>query len=197
MFSFDRHTELRLVRWALHGLFALAMLATVMTVQSFWLKKIDDDGVQAANETKWIRQRMMQTDEITAENETMVAMMNALQNRADSIRARIPDRPNEGQFLEQTTTAAEKAGIQVKEYRRGKIMFDGNHSQLNVHISLLGPFENICKYIDRLERLPRISRISKMQIKATKSTKVYPVDLTLTLFFRTDTPDERIARNSQ
>lgn len=197
MLSFDRHTELRLVRWALHGLFAIALFAVVWTVQSVWLAKMDGEGMKAAEETNWIRKRMRQTDEITKEHQTMVTMMNALQNRADSIRARIPDRPNEGQFLEQTTSAAQQAGIQVKEYRRGKIMFDGDHSQLKVHISLLGPFENICNYVDRLESLPRISRISEMRIKAAKSSNVYPVDLTLTLFFRTDTPDERVARNSQ
>lgn len=197
MKSLDRKTELRLVRSVLHVVFAAVLFGCIMTVQSIWLSRLASEKMEAAKEATWIRERMTQTSEITKEHTAMVTLMDALQNRADSIRARIPDRPNEGQFLEQTTNAAKASGVQVKEYRRGKIEFDGDHSQLRVHISLLGPFANICDYIDRLENLPRISRISQMRIKSDKQTDTYPVDLTLTLFFRADTPDERIARNVQ
>ncbi len=194
MFPLNQETEIRALRWLLNGACAVVLFGLLFTVRSVWLTSLTGERQRAERETEMIHKRMTETEQISDEHDRLTKLMQSLQDRAENIRARIPDQPNEGEFLHQATQAAEEAGVSLDKYRRGKIILDGDHSKLEVHMSFNGKYSSICRFIDRLERLPRISRTSNMILNHNQKSDNYPVELTLTLFFRSAGPAERIAR---
>jgi Tfp pilus assembly protein PilO len=195
MLPSDTQTKLKLTLWTMHLGLAGGLFCLLAFSQSLWLENIRAEGLDAFREIEKVQAQMKNADSIKRQHALLSDTLNDLKQRAEGIRARIPDHPNEGEFLKQTTQAAKDSGITISEYRRGEIDYDGDHSRLKVHVSLTGNYASICRFIDRLESLPRLSRIDNLTLSNESHSEVYPVEIILTLFFRAEQSDKRIARS--
>ncbi len=107
-----------------------------------------------------------------------------LESRADSVRQRIPDGPEEAAFLEQLHQAAEAAGLTLDDYRRGNAIRGSQHAQLEVHITGAGSHEAICRFFDQLRQFPRQTQTQHLAIREASEGAGYEIRLTLLLFYR-------------
>jgi Tfp pilus assembly protein PilO len=79
--------------------------------------------------------------------------------------------------------AAQEVGLEIRNYRRGVVLVNDSHSQLEVFVSCAGSYPQICRFFHRLARLPRISTVEKTTITSDSTAEAYPVDLTLRLYY--------------
>lgn len=191
------NAKLKYIEWALHTVFCSVMLAGVYVVQTHWLTSLRADRLGVGQEIREIRLKLAKADDVAAQHEELVEQKKAIEQRAADITGRIPAHPNEGEFLKQITSAAKECGITIKNYLRRGIDAHEDHSRLVVNLSLQGSFESICKFVDQLEQLPRISKVSNLKLTNRTKDGLYPMDLTLILFFRSELVDARIARATQ
>ena len=197
MKSAAANSKLRYIEWSLHIVFCSMLLVGVYVAQTYWLTSLRQERISVGREIQTLQSKLAKADEVAAQHEELVELKKAIERRAADITDRIPAHPNEGEFLKQTTSAAKACGITIKEYLRRGIDAHEDHSRLVVHLSLEGTFESICKFVEQLEQLPRISKVSKLRMVSRTKDGLYPMDLTLILFFRSELADARIARATQ
>jgi len=117
------------------------------------------------------------------EHSKLKASMAEVEERAATVRQRIPEQPREAEFLRNVTQIASAEGLNIRDYQRGAVTPQDDHQRLEVRLSCEGEYPSICGFLDQLAGLPRISTINKMEVSANHETGVYPFDLTVVLYF--------------
>jgi Tfp pilus assembly protein PilO len=130
-----------------------------------------------------IDELLVESGKVRATHASFKDSLVKTRDRTEALRQRIPDRPCETEFLEQMNQAADEEGLEIRDYRRGTVTVEDTHSFLEVRVLGAGSYPEICGFLDRLARLPRISTAEKITITSDATTEVYPVDLTLRLYF--------------
>ena len=179
---------------AVHGGLALLMAGIFMAVQSLVLKPLNEKHQTARQQVSEIDTILERTSEFAEENASLVEKMKSIQSRADLINDRIPASPKEAEFLQPATTAAKQTNIEILDYNRGETDSVGDYAELHVHFTIQGGYEDLCEFISRVENLPRISRVNQVKMETDSRSDIYPIDLSLILFFTRDAPLERLAR---
>ena len=198
MFFANHNSNLKAVEWVLHSTLFGVLLAGLFFAQSYWQTTLQVDQAELRREIRQIKKKLNNAEQIVSEHQRLKEMKQAIEDRAEIVRDRIPEQPNEGEFLRQTTSAARECGITITEYLRRGIETHDDHSRLMIHISLKGAFANLCRFVDQLERLPRISKVSRLKVGNLKGQEnEYPMELTLILFFRSEQEEFRVARAIQ
>jgi Tfp pilus assembly protein PilO len=109
--------------------------------------------------------------------------LNELEQRAEMIRQRIPDQPREAAFLQQVAEAAKERGLTIRDYQRGGVTVTETHSELEIRLTGEGDYASICGFFEDIALLPRVATVRRMTVSAPRGKEVYPLDMTLTLFF--------------
>jgi len=109
--------------------------------------------------------------------------LSELQQRAQNMRDGIPDDPRESEFLRHVTEAADLEQLKIRDYQTVSITKLASHSQLDVRLQGEGPYQSICGFLERIARLPRVKTVQRMQVNKSATGSIYPVDMTLTLYF--------------
>ncbi|MFW6170704.1 MAG: type 4a pilus biogenesis protein PilO [Planctomycetota bacterium] len=103
---------------------------------------------------------------------------------ARELRERIPDGPNEADFLKQLSGAAEASGLKIQDYRRGGSAVKESYSSLQINLICSARYVQLCRFLEQLDELPRILTIEKLTISTPDDGDEYPVDLSLSVYFR-------------
>lgn len=103
---------------------------------------------------------------------------------ARELRERIPEGPNEAEFLKQLSRAAEASGLRIQDYRRGNSAVKESYSSLRINLTCSARYVELCRFLEQLDELPRILTIEKLTISTPDDGDQYPVDLRLSVYFR-------------
>lgn len=133
-----------------------------------------------------LRNTLASGEESRREQLSLQEKVRDLNSLLTNVRERIPDGPNETQFLQQVTEAAESTNVIIRAYNRGRIEELATHCQLEVRIVGEGRYEPICRFIDELSKLSRITSVEHMKIEARPGSEIYPIEMRLLLFFHRD-----------
>lgn len=123
------------------------------------------------------------TSEYRAELKLAEAVLESQQQRAVEVRDRIPDQPNDAEFLRSASEAASVSGLLIQGYSRGAVTHGPTFSQIDIHLECEGEYENICRFLDRLEHIPRVARVMSMEITVESQDELYPLVLVIRLYF--------------
>lgn len=112
--------------------------------------------------------------------------------RFAELLARIPPEIRESDFLTQVSELAGSCALKIRDYRPGTVVKRTRHHELDIAVSAEGTYAAFCQFLDGVHVLPRLSRVTSLQIvaPAAHDSDVYPVDLTLRIYFSQLTPAE-------
>jgi Tfp pilus assembly protein PilO len=82
------------------------------------------------------------------------------------LRSRHPSAPHEAEFLARLTQRAEQFQVTLRDFRPGSISDRGGAKEIELSLSLMGDYENICRYLDALQDLPRACRVQQLTISS-------------------------------
>ncbi|MGM0487524.1 MAG: type 4a pilus biogenesis protein PilO [Planctomycetota bacterium] len=103
---------------------------------------------------------------------------------AQQLRQRIPDDPDEAEFLKQVSRLAAATGLEIRDYRRGSLAVKESYSELQINLTCSARYAELCRFLEALDELPRILTIEKLAISSPDEGDEYPVDLSLSVYFR-------------
>jgi Tfp pilus assembly protein PilO len=81
---------------------------------------------------------------------------------------------------------ADQEQLKIRDYQAGMVTKHTAYSQLDVRLLGEGDYSSICGFLERIAQLPRVKTVQRMQITGSESRAVYPLDVTLTLYFAAD-----------
>ena len=136
-----------------------------------------------ADETNRLEELIRGSGDVWRQHAELLQRLADLERRAEEIRGRIPDQPEESGFLEQISTAARARGLVIENYTRGGVTTTATHSLLEVRMTGEGDFQSICGFFEEMANLSRVATVRRMHLAIPKDSDIYPLDITLTLYF--------------
>jgi len=177
----DRH--LNLLSWSLHG---LGLAGSIVVFASAWFvvfwpieTKMD---AQHASAEHW-QSALVDATKLREEHAQMAVELAASKKRSADLATRIPDEPKEADFLAQVSDLAEKAGLQIQDYRPANVARRDTYSVMEVDILCEGDYSSVCAFIEGMSRLPRHSRLSQLELTASDNASRQKLKMTVELFF--------------
>ena len=116
------------------------------------------------------------------------AELARLEASAEAARQRIPETPQESEFLAQLSQAARDKGFAIDNFTRGSVTVLDTHSQLQVRLTGEGDYASICGFFEKLVSFSRVATVKQMNLRVPADSEVYPLDMTLTLYFGARAP---------
>jgi type IV pilus assembly protein PilO len=124
-----------------------------------------------------LREATAQSADLKRENEEIATSIRALE-------ARLPNDKGIDEVLRDVHNAAESAGLRLPKFRRlDRAILTGVAQEQPIELELAGGFDNLYRFLLKLEQLPRITRITDMKvirdkdddgaIRATATLSVY------------------------
>ena len=120
---------------------------------------------------------------IRGELAALGSQLESQQRRAAEVRRRIPDDPDEAEFLRQLSEAASRGGVVIEDFNRGGMTARAGFCQLDVSLRCGGSYDDICRFLDQLEGFPRITKIVSLDLISAGRSERYPMQLTIRLYF--------------
>ena len=183
MFVGDRDRTLKMTAWGIHAVGAFVLLLGVGGYQFFVFSLLSKRHQQCQHEivrTQQLLASQPRTERALAE---LDARLRELEQRAQRTKAGIPEEPGESEFLRQLTEVADEEQLKIRDFHTGLARQEAGYSQLDVRLLGEGPHDGICGFLERITQLPRVTTVQRMQITGTEGRAVYPLEVTLTLYF--------------
>ncbi len=177
------------LRWLFHSGGLASLIVGICVYQSFFATMVKNQRQRQVAEMKQLESLLDNAGSIEADHHRFQDELNEMQQRAEMIRNRIPDDPQEAAFLVQVTEAARTCGLTIEDYQRGKVTVTDTHSELEIRLTGQGAYESICGFFAELASLPRVTTVRRMVVSAPRGSKSYPLDMTITLYFGARPPD--------
>ena len=116
------------------------------------------------------------------------AELKRLEASAEAARQRIPETPQEAEFLAQISEAATEKGLRIQNFTRGSVTVLPTHSQLQIRLTGEGDYAAICGFFEKMANFSRVATVSNMALNVPEDSEIYPLDMTLTLYFGARAP---------
>ena len=101
-----------------------------------------------------------------------------------ALQAKLPDTPDESQFLHELSERALATGVSLSDFRPGAITQRPNCKDIDLRLRGTGSYASVCRWLDQLRDLPRLIRISHVAISGPSAAGGdCLIDLQLNLVF--------------
>jgi Tfp pilus assembly protein PilO len=180
------HKQLTLLVWGASAIGALAVLAIVVAAyQVYWIMDRERESLEALRRDDLAL--VARAGHIRSEREAAERQLQSLTQTLADLTSRIPSSPKEAEFLAQISKLAERTGVRLKSFRPGQAALAGAVNTCDVQVSLVGPFANICKWLDGLTDVPRLLSVPRLSLAGPQSAgDACIADVTISLCFAAD-----------
>jgi Tfp pilus assembly protein PilO len=132
---------------------------------------------------------LLETERDTSvEFANLKAELARLETSAEAARQRIPETPQESEFLAQISEAARDKGLAINNFTRGAVTVLETHSQLQIRLTGEGDYASICGFFETMASFSRVATVSQMNLSVPADSDIYPLDMTMTLYFGARAP---------
>lgn len=169
--------------WIAHSIGLLVLLVCIAAFLVAVYRPLMAAKRQTQNRMAELERLLGTSGEARSEHHSLSVTLEELEERSQSVRQRVPQRPEEAEFLRGLSSLAEQSELTIKDYRRQGVENRPTHAELVLNVSAQGRYESICRFIHGLESMPRIATIRRLLIDAKNDTGVYAIDFTLVLYF--------------
>jgi Tfp pilus assembly protein PilO len=162
-----------------------ALVAAVVLISGAWLVfgPLAYNTADASQRIETLRDLLQDEDRVRAEHGKLRQQLEAARQQDAALQKRIPDGPHEADFLGQVSHAAGEVGVQISDYRPGKMTEGKSCSAMRVELSCEGNYRNICRLLDRLQELPRHSTVARLMMDSGTSPDKHTAKIGLELYF--------------
>ena len=103
-------------------------------------------------------------DQLHSESQRLKGQIASVKQTLQSLHAKLPESPEESQFLSQLSECAMDTGMSLSDFRPGGITERPNSKDIDLRLRGTGSYASVCRWLDGLNKLPRIVRISHVAI---------------------------------
>jgi Tfp pilus assembly protein PilO len=131
------------------------------------------------------RQAMLERGaQFQASSSRLKQQLTAIESTLEDLQAKLPNTPEETQFLHELSECATATGVSLSDFRPGGVTQRPNCKDMDLRLRGTGPYASVCVWVSRLRDLPRLVRISHVTITgpATPGGDCL-IDLQLSLVF--------------
>ena len=155
-------------------------------------------------ETQTLRQQEAQVNsffekrfEVAETAEQLREQRTGYERRLETLLAGVPNSPQDSQFLGQIGKLARDSQFVLQQFRPGAIEKLGEYQQLTIEVTAQGTYTSICKFFAGLPSLPRLCRVTALNIHADAESGVFPVSLTLVIFYAPEDNSAGVANDGK
>lgn len=138
-----------------------------------------------------IRQRMTadvrvleKRAEIKALHAKFQGRLAASEKNLERLLTRVPEEPQESEFLAQLANLARRSGLSLDDFRPGDPRWEGKFGEVEIRFTATGTYDQICRFVQGLDDTPRFCRVNSLKIAAKDpQDEVYPLEVSLLVFF--------------
>lgn len=175
--------RLKVLGWLLHG-GGLASLLIGGAIYHFVITGLlthhtKQNGIRIAE----LEEQLTSSRDVRSQQQSLSDTLRELEQRAETIRQRIPDQSHEAEFLNQVAQAAQARGLTIQNYTRGDVTVTATHSQLDIRLVGAGDYASICGFLEELTRLPRVATVQQLNVTVPEASDIYPLEMLVTLYF--------------
>ena len=109
--------------------------------------------------------------------------LERLQESVSEVKQKVPDSPNEGEFLANVSKLASQHEIQIEDFRRLDSQLETDTPHITIFIEGQGSHQGICNFLESIHHLPRIALLTQLTIDPTIDNELYPIQLKYNLYF--------------
>ena len=83
--------------------------------------------------------------------------------------AKLPEREDEGTFLQQLSDLAARHDVSLSEFRPGGRVQLDDHREIELRLKCSGKYSDLCHWLAGVQQLPRMSRVSQLTVNAPRT----------------------------
>ena len=180
----DPDTRLSRLGHGLHvaGLGIAAALFAAVYVPA--IGALHSEQARIATEIDVASRLLASAEKLREEHRALREQQAASLVRTSQLLGRIPDAPQESEFLAHIARLAREAPLSIGRFRPTATRTYDRYSEVEVELSVAGRWDGLCQFLAGLETLPRLCRLSRFSVASESSADgVYPVDFTFVIYF--------------
>lgn len=106
-----------------------------------------------------------------------------LVEHVDAVNHRIPDEPNEGEFLADLSRLAAANGVEIDDFRRAGSQSLGTHSVVTLDVTATGAHSGLCQLVSSVAELPRLAELTRLEVRRGPDNQQHAIALTYSLYY--------------
>lgn len=180
----DSTVKLRQFGLALHGVGLLVTLGIVASLYAIGSVSFDARSRETATTIAAKRQFLDSAGPITKSYEELKQQLQNEETRLSELFERIPQHPQESDFLAQLAKLARQSNVTIRQFSRGEATKEATYSGMEVQLTAQASHASVCRFLSGLADLRRLCHVRKLSISSGGEDQAdYPVDMTLRIFF--------------
>lgn len=92
--------------------------------------------------------------------------------------------PQESRFIADLGLFADESGIEIRNFRPGRLIHRGSMDELELQLSCEGTYEGLCRFLAAQEHSPRFSHVAGLTIASQPTGNTLHFDLVLQLLYQ-------------
>ncbi len=184
----DPERRLRRLGWGIHALGAGVLVAMAVLAELLVFQPNRDFAGACSQQAAELEVTIRDGNRVRAEHAQLAEELADARRQAVLLQTRIPDKPQEAEFLGQASKLANEVGLQIRDYRPGTPVSTPSHSLLKVDLICKGDYASICRFLDQLATLPRHANVTCLQIDDDGSSPEYSVKISVILYYAAGDP---------
>lgn len=163
MFRQDLDQRLAIASWGLH---AAGTAGVCLILLAGWSLRAAMNWQIAGNQTQEELARMFlaSAEKIMDRHQSTQERCALLKGANDALLARIPDAPQEAEFLGLLTELAEQCGLTLNEFRPGPHVARESCTEFDVQLAGRGPYDGVCLFLAGIDGLPRLCKLNDLRL---------------------------------
>ncbi len=122
--------------------------------------------------------------DVKSRNEELTRQLSERESHLDQLMSRLPESPNESDFLAELTGLAQQTHLTIRDYRPGAPKEEKNYNYVEIALSGNATYESLCRFLKGLQSLSRVSRVTKLDISnPDQSADEYAINMSLRIYF--------------
>ena len=178
------HRNLARAGWLLHAV-GFSLTACGLFASWFFIYEPSQAELSMHDQRTAVQSDFLDREkQIRSDNEALQQELAETERLLVNLLARIPESPEEADFLAQLARIAKESKFEIRDYKPGKVVEKDSYKEMEIQLSAEADYPGICRFFDKLDTLPRLHRISNLTIEATGGAGEFqPVHITLKIYF--------------
>jgi len=130
-----------------------------------------------------VQLRLHGANTIRQQYSQLIAQRKQQRQLAEEVRQRVPDAPQEAEFLEVISKGTPPEDFVITDYSRGQAIQADGCRQVDIQLQCNGTYAGICRFLDQLDNMPRITHVVGLELKSQMVEQRYPLTITVRLYF--------------
>ncbi len=163
------------------GALVIALLAGVFYFAAH--QPLRDQQLADELRSHHLRKILANSIEVRRQHVQLQKEIDVLMSRIGRSRDLTPDQSKESEFLAAASSIAAEQGLEIVDYRRGKVRRLLKHAELDITLNTEGSHRSICAFLAAMEATPRAKQIKQLEIESSDAADRYPMEVSYTIYF--------------